>query len=98
MNSLTHDEVSYFKKNGYFLYHKPVFAPDKFNRLSSIFEEHLASKGAKLSDELDMPHLQDERLLEFLLSQEALDLVEPVIGPNSGLWASHFICKDPQVG
>lgn len=98
MNTLSHDEVAYFKQHGYFLYNKPVFAPEKFNRLVAIFEEHLANKGNKQSDELDMPHLQDARLLEFLLSDEALDLVEPLIGPNIGLWASHFICKDPHVG
>jgi ectoine hydroxylase-related dioxygenase (phytanoyl-CoA dioxygenase family) len=98
MNKLTPAEVAFYKQNGYFLYHQPLFAPDKFNRLVAIFEEHLAQKGAKLSDELDMPHLQDERLLEFLLSPEALDLVEPLIGPNIGLWASHFICKDPYTG
>jgi hypothetical protein len=98
MNELTPAEVAFYKQNGYFLYHQPLFAPDKFNRLVAIFEEHLAQKGPKLSDELDMPHLQDERLLEFLLSPEALDLVEPLIGPNIGLWASHFICKDPYTG
>ncbi|MFC3773827.1 phytanoyl-CoA dioxygenase family protein, partial [Paenibacillus sp. GCM10012303] len=63
-----------------------------------IFEEHLELKGAKLSDELDTPHFRDERLLEFLLADEVLDLVEPIIGPNIGLWSSHFISKEPVVG
>ncbi|MDG0810724.1 phytanoyl-CoA dioxygenase family protein [Cohnella rhizosphaerae] len=33
-----------------------------------------------------------------MLSDEVLDLIEPIIGPNIGLWSSHFICKDPYVG
>ena len=39
-----------------------------------------------------------DRLLEFLLSPEVLDLVEPVIGPDIGLWSSHFISKAAGVG
>ena len=47
---------------------------------------------------MDMIHTRDPRLLEFLLSEEVLDLIEPVVGPNIGLWASHFISKDPYKG
>jgi ectoine hydroxylase-related dioxygenase (phytanoyl-CoA dioxygenase family) len=32
------------------------------------------------------------------MADEALDLVEPLIGPNIGLWSSHFIAKEPHVG
>jgi ectoine hydroxylase-related dioxygenase (phytanoyl-CoA dioxygenase family) len=95
---LTKEEVDYYHQNGYVLYKKQLFSEEKLNRLRGIFEEHLAAKGDKLSDELDTPHFQDERLLEFLLADEVLDLVEPLIGPNIGLWSSHFICKDPYVG
>jgi ectoine hydroxylase-related dioxygenase (phytanoyl-CoA dioxygenase family) len=92
------EDTAYYKKNGYLLYNKPLFSEQKLNRLTDIFEEQLALKGKKLSDELDTPHFRDERLLEFLLADEVLDLVEPIIGPNIGLWSSHFICKDPVVG
>src|SRR5690349_6113549 len=95
---LSPEDVAFYRQNGYFLYHQPVFSPDKLARLTTIFEEHLADKGSKLSDELDTPHFRDPRLLEFLLSDEVLDIVEPVLGPNIALWSSHFICKDPYVG
>lgn len=95
---LSSQEVDFYHKNGYYLYKKPLFAPEKMQRLTDIFEEQLAQKGSKLSDELDTPHFRDERLLEFLLADEVLDLVEPIIGPNIGLWSSHFICKDPYKG
>lgn len=98
MSAWTQEDTRFYQENGYLLYKKQLFSPEKLQRLTGIFEEHLANKGSKLSDELDTPHFRDERLLEFLLSEEALDLVEPLIGPNIGLWSSHFICKDPYVG
>jgi ectoine hydroxylase-related dioxygenase (phytanoyl-CoA dioxygenase family) len=36
--------------------------------------------------------------LEFLLSPEVLDLVEPITGADIVLWSSHFISKDPYIG
>ncbi|WNQ13810.1 phytanoyl-CoA dioxygenase family protein [Paenibacillus aurantius] len=98
MSKLTAEEVQFYKEHGYLLYHKPLFSPEKMAELTQLFEEQLAQKGKKLSDELDTPHFREDRLLDFLLSEEALDLVEPLIGPNIGLWSSHFICKDPYVG
>ncbi|HLV98430.1 MAG TPA: phytanoyl-CoA dioxygenase family protein [Ktedonobacterales bacterium] len=98
MGTLTLEEVAFFKEQGYCLYHRQLFAPAQLAQLHTIFEEQLAQKGAKLSDELDTPHFRDERLLAFLLSKEVLDLVEPLIGPNIALWSSHFICKDPYTG
>lgn len=95
---LNTEDVKLYHENGYQLSHKPLFSPEKMRMLHQIFEEHLAEKGSKLSDELDTPHFRDERLLDFLLSDEALDLVQPIIGPNIALWSSHFICKDPFVG
>ncbi|MCK9859589.1 phytanoyl-CoA dioxygenase family protein [Paenibacillus sp. ATY16] len=95
---LTNDDVSYYAKNGYLLQKKPLFSPEKMQELSEIFEEQWAAVGKKLNSELDTPHFRDERLLKFLLSEEVLDLVEPLIGPNIGLWSSHFIAKEPFVG
>jgi ectoine hydroxylase-related dioxygenase (phytanoyl-CoA dioxygenase family) len=98
MSSITPQDVASYRQNGYFLYHDQLFSPEKMARLHQIFEEHLAEKGSLLSDELDTPHFRDPRLLEFLLSDEALDLVAPFIGPNIALWSSHFISKDPYTG
>src|SRR5438105_1482763 len=98
MATLTPEQILFFQEQGYALSHQPLFAPEKFAELQAIFEEQLALKGAKLSDELDTPHFRNERLLTFLLSDEVLDLVEPLIGPNIALWSSHFISKDPYTG
>lgn len=92
---LTPADAEQYARDGYVLYHQPVFPADKFARLKAIFEENLARHG---EDGLDMIHVRDPRLLEFLLADEVLDLVEPLTGPNIGLWASHFISKPPRTG
>lgn len=96
--SLSGEEVKFYEENGYLLYKKPLFSQAKLEELSSIFEEQWETVGRKLNSELDTPHFRDERLLKFLLADEVLDLVEPLIGPNIGLWSSHFICKEPVIG
>jgi ectoine hydroxylase-related dioxygenase (phytanoyl-CoA dioxygenase family) len=92
---LTGDQVNYYNTNGYVLPTDSVFSTGDFDRLTAIFEENLEQYGA---DNLDVIHFRDARLLEFLLSEAVLDLVEPLIGPNIGLWSSHFICKQPKIG
>jgi Phytanoyl-CoA dioxygenase (PhyH) len=95
---LTTEDVEFFRTQGYLLPHQQLFSEDKLARLEGIFNEHLADKGDKLSDELDTPHYRDDRLLDFLLSDEVLDTVEALTGPNIALWSSHFISKDPFTG
>ncbi|BBH19075.1 syringomycin biosynthesis enzyme [Paenibacillus baekrokdamisoli] len=96
--TLSQEEVAAYKEQGYILHKKPLFGVEKFAELSQIFEEQWELVGRKLNSELDTPHFRDERLLKFLLSDEVLDLVEPILGPNIGLWSSHFICKEPVIG
>jgi len=98
MATLNEGRVEQYNRQGYLLYNEQLFSPERLDGLRGIFEQHLAQKGDKLSDELDTPHFRDERLLDYLLSDEVLDLVEPIVGPNIALWSSHFICKDPHVG
>ena len=95
MHRLNADQCANFERTGYLQFHQPVFSDDKFARLKAIFEEDLLRF---TEQELDMIHTRDERLLEFLLADEVLGLVEPLIGPNIGLWASHLICKPPLMG
>ena len=42
---------------------------------------------------MDVPHFVDTRLFEWLFSDEVLDLVEDVIGPDIDLFSSHLIAK-----
>jgi hypothetical protein len=95
---LTSGDVEFFRTNGYLLPRRQLFSEEKLAELERIYNQHLADKGDKLSDELDTPHYRDPRLLDFLLSDEVLDTVEPLTGPNIALWSSHFISKDPVTG
>lgn len=88
-------QVDRFQKDGYLIFDQPVFDPDDFVRLQSVFEEDLEQYG---EDGLDVIHFRDARLMEFLLHDKVLDLVEPLIGPDIGLWSSHFISKPPLTG
>jgi ectoine hydroxylase-related dioxygenase (phytanoyl-CoA dioxygenase family) len=92
---LSSEQVDHYNDKGYVLVKRPIFDDTSFARLKAIFEENLEKYGP---DNLDVMHFRDPRLLEFLLSDTVLDLVEPVIGPNIGLWSSHFISKPPRVG
>jgi len=84
-----------YAEQGYYLFKQPVFSDEKFAELKGIFEEDLVRF---TEGQLDMIHTRDERLLKFLMSDEVLDIVESLIGPNIGLWASHLISKAPLVG
>jgi ectoine hydroxylase-related dioxygenase (phytanoyl-CoA dioxygenase family) len=96
---ISHSEVDFYRTNGYLLPEEPLFTDEKFLRLKAIFEEILANKeGSLRADLLDTPHFYDERLLDFLLDDDVLDVVENIIGPDFGLWSSHFICKEPKIG
>jgi chlorinating enzyme len=92
---LTPLQVEFYRHNGYLLYQEPVLSENNFASLKAIFEENLERYG---EDDLDIMHERDPRLLEFLLGDEVLDLVEPVVGPDIGLWSSHFISKPAGVG
>jgi ectoine hydroxylase-related dioxygenase (phytanoyl-CoA dioxygenase family) len=92
---LSGEQVEQYRNDGYTLCKEPVFSAQKFAQLQSIFEENLARYG---DDDLDIMHVRDPRVLDFLLADEVLDLVEPVVGPDIGLWSSHFISKPAGVG
>ena len=79
---LSPEEISYYKDNGYLLTNRPLFSKEKFNSLFTIFEEHLNNRGNLKPDELDVPHMKDARLFEFLMAPEILDIVEGLIGPD----------------
>lgn len=95
LGRLTPEQIKHYGHEGYTLFKQQVFAPNQFARLKAIFEEDLERYG---ENDLDMIHARDARLLEFLLSDEILDIVEPLVGPDIGLWASQFLSKPPFKG
>lgn len=95
LGRLAPEQVAHFKKEGYTLFHEPVFAPAKFQALRDHFEALLArhvGEGGR-PEAMDKPHFIDTKLFDWVLSDEILDLVEPVLGPDILLFSTHFICK-----
>jgi hypothetical protein len=91
---LTAEQVTFYRREGYLLPGEQVFPAKKFQALKDHFEELLARWPAGQRPEgMDVPHFTDPKLMEWLLADEVLDLVEPIIGPDIALFSSHFICK-----
>jgi len=91
---LTPEQVDEFNQEGFLIYPEPIFPPEKFAALASHFESKLASWPAgERPEAMDTPHFEDPRLFEWALSDEVLDLVEPLLGPDITLFSTHFICK-----
>lgn len=97
MGAVPQDAPAFYDAKGYYLHHAPVFAPERFSALCDLFEELLATSNVR-PDKLDTPHFAEPRLLDFLLDDTVVDLVEPFVGPDIGLWSSHFICKEAGKG
>ena len=97
MSRIPKEAPDFYAQNGYYLFHDPVFSTEKFKALSDLFEDLLAVATVR-PDKLDTPHFDEPRLLDFLMDEAILDLVEPFIGPDIGLWSSHFICKEAEIG
>lgn len=88
-------ELRHYADRGYCLPPGQLFAPERLARLAAVCDEHIAARGELAGDDLDKPHFADDRLLEFLLADEVLDLVEPICGPDIVLGSSHLVAKEP---
>jgi chlorinating enzyme len=96
---LSSAEVEFFQRKGYLVCHRQLFPEAKFRRLQETFERVLANAPpGKKPEDLDVPHYAYPELFEWLLSDEVLAVVEPIVGPNIALWSSHFIAKPPGKG
>jgi len=71
-----------------------VFPQPKFDALKACFENILDHLETDVRPEsMDVPHFQHPELFEWLFSDEVMGLVQPLLGPDIALFASHFICK-----
>ena len=98
---LTTEQAEFYKNQGYLIFAKPVFSPDKFAALKNHCESRMALWEKVLKrplEVIDRSHFIDPKLNEWLLADEVLDLVEPLIGPDIALFASSFINKFPTAG
>lgn len=99
-NELTPAELSQFSQSGYLIRHQPTFSSDKFARLKR-YAEDLFDRAAAGGDEptlIDCPHWGDPAMFEWIGTPEMLSMVEPILGPDIGVFACHFLQKPPTVG
>src|SRR4028118_284641 len=92
---LNQEEVAAFQREGYLRYLKPVFGDAEFAGLRDHFEAKLQEHEARggRPEAMDKPHFTDTKLFDWVLSDQILDLVEPLLGPDFNLFSTHFICK-----
>ena len=97
---LDQDQVAAYCRNGYLLYQQPVLKEDRFLALRERFEELLAEheRRGQRPEAMDVPHLAHPDLFDWVFSDEVLDLVEPLVGPNIALYSTHFLAKPPGTG
>ena len=97
--SLTSQEIEFFNREGYVIPSRPLLPQPKFDALRRYFEEKVAQLPSNVSPEsMDCPHFTDPKLFDWIFADEVLDLIEPLIGPDIALFASHFIAKPAGTG
>jgi hypothetical protein len=99
-NSLTETQVKNYARDGYVIRSEPTFSPEKFSALRAYCDAKFAevNRGADVPAIVDCPHWADPRIFEWIMADEMLDLVEPLIGPDIGIFACHLLQKPPGVG
>jgi ectoine hydroxylase-related dioxygenase (phytanoyl-CoA dioxygenase family) len=91
---LTPRQVEDYQREGFLVLPDPIFPQHKFDALKAHFEKKLAALPSDVRPEaMDVPHFGDTALFEWLLSDDVLDVVEPILGSDIALFSSHFICK-----
>ena len=91
---LTAAQIEHFRREGYIIHPEAIFPQAKFDGLKSHFEQKLAGLAdGQRPEAMDVPHFTDPKLFEWVFSDEVLDLVEPIVGPDIALFSTHFICK-----
>ncbi|HEY3233334.1 MAG TPA: phytanoyl-CoA dioxygenase family protein [Polyangiaceae bacterium] len=91
---LTPHQVEQYRAEGYLLVKEPVLPEYPFQQLRAHFDAKLRElPDGQRPESMDVPHFSDPKLFDWLLADEVLDLVEPILGPDIALYSSHFICK-----
>lgn len=96
---LTKADIDAYRRDGFLVFHWPLFMPERLERLRRIAREYVAeaAEGGRAAD-LNQPHFSDARIFDFALDRIAVGLMEDLLGPDLLLWATQFFCKTPRTG
>jgi hypothetical protein len=98
---LSAERVREYRDQGFLIVDEPLFATEKFAAFKERFEMHLQvweEVVGSPAETIDRAHFVDPVLNDWLLADEVLDLVEPLIGPDIALFASSCLNKLSTVG
>jgi hypothetical protein len=91
---LSTNEVAHYFREGYVVFARPVFSPERFAGLKAFFERILADLPPEERPEMmDVPHFMHPQMLDWVFDPAVLGLIEPIVGPDIALFSTHFICK-----
>ncbi len=97
---VTPELAARYESEGYLTLHTQVLPPDAFARVKALSERKFveATKDGRTPALIDCPHWSDPALWEFIAADQMLDLVEPIIGPDIGIFACHLLRKPAGIG
>ncbi len=99
---LSAQNIEDYNRDGYIILKGPVIDAATFDAIRSFSEDAFAALPVDESGEsrqlINCPHWEHPCVFEWLLDSALLDIIESLIGPNIGLFASHFLRKPPGTG
>lgn len=93
-------EIDHYHKEGFVIPKGKLLPDNEFSDLKNYFDillKNWISRGGR-PEAMNCPHFYAVELMHWLMHPAVLDLVEPIIGPDILLFASHFLCKPPGDG
>ncbi|MGE0356068.1 MAG: phytanoyl-CoA dioxygenase family protein [Burkholderiales bacterium] len=97
--ALSATELEAYRRDGFLVCRFPLFDAAALASLDAIAQEYQRDVAAgRRPADLNVPHFGDPRLFDWLMAPAALDIVEPVLGPDIALWTSQFFLKAPREG
>lgn len=99
---VTPDMAAAYDRDGYLIIPGTVFDDATFAALKAkadaTFAKRAAERDGVAPSLVDCPHWDDPEMFRWIFAPEMLALVEPVIGPDIAVFASHFLQKPAEVG
>lgn len=91
---ITKEHLQQYEREGYTIVEQ-LLTPAEMDEISEFMDRYIEEqvKQGIRPEHLDKPHAKDERFLALCAHPKILDAVEPFIGPNIVLFASHIISK-----